>query len=73
MDRYVDDNTFNTNVEKFIEKNTTVNNELENINYWMKCNKLKLNLEKTKLVFFHIQIKIIILEITINKVGIDKT
>ena len=31
----------------------TVNNELKNIHEWFKANKLSLNADKTKYVFFH--------------------
>ena len=59
-------------VEKFIEKNTIINNEFEKINYQMKCNKLKLNLEKTKYtVFSYPNKKVEVPEITINNVKID--
>ena len=32
---------------------TETNNELENVNIWLKHNKLSLNAQKTKLMVFH--------------------
>ena len=32
---------------------TEINNELENVNVWLKQNKLSLNAQKTKLMVFH--------------------
>ena len=43
------------NLEDFNSQNTEadINAELENVNTWVKLNKLSLNAQKTKLVLFH--------------------
>ena len=33
--------------------NDTLNKELRKINTWLACNKLSLNIDKTKLMIFH--------------------
>ena len=52
---YADDMTIYFNLEDFdpvtIERD--INSELENINVWLKLNKLSLNVKKTKSVIFN--------------------
>ena len=52
---YADDITIYFNVEDFDQNctETETNNELENVNIWLKQNKLSLNAQKTKLMVFH--------------------
>ena len=52
---YADDTTIYFNLEDFGQNclETDINNELENVNLWLKLNKLYLNTQKTKLTVFH--------------------
>ena len=52
---YADDTTIYFNLEDFDQNctETEINNELENVNIWLKHNKLSLNAQKTKLIVFH--------------------
>ena len=52
---YADDTTIYFNLEDFDQNctETEINNELENVNFWLKHNKLSLNIQKTKLMVFH--------------------
>ena len=52
---YADDTTIYFNVEDFDTKNleAEINKELEQVNRWLKVNKLSLNVEKTKIMIFH--------------------
>ena len=52
---YADDTTIYFNLEDFDQNctETEINNELENVNIWLKHNKLSLNAQKTKLMVFH--------------------
>ena len=52
---YADDTTIYFNLEDFDQycTETEINNELENVNIWLKHNKLSLNAQKTKLMVFH--------------------
>ena len=52
---YADDTTIYFNLEDFDQNctGTEINNELENVNIWLKQNKLSLNARKTKLMVFH--------------------
>ena len=51
---YADDTTIYFNREDFDQNclETDINNELENVNLWLKLNKLYLNSQKTKLLVF---------------------
>ena len=51
---YADDTTLYFNLEDFPAQNRSmvINNELERVNTWLKLNKLTLNVEKTKVLFF---------------------
>ena len=52
---YADDITIYFNLEDFDQNctETEINNELENVNFWLKHNKLSLKAQKTKLMVFH--------------------
>ena len=52
---YADDTTIYFNLEEFdhLNKEGDINGELEKVNTWLKLNKLSLNAQKTKLMFFH--------------------
>ena len=70
---YADDTTLYFNVEDFNETNKVmaINNELEKVNIWLKLNKLTLNTEKTKCMFFHKRRKVNHMQFTINNKHID--
>lgn len=55
---YADDTSLTTSVELVFRQNpdgiqNCINAELENINIWLKLNKLSLNISKTKYMIFH--------------------
>ena len=52
---YTDNTTIYVNLEDFDQNctETEINNELENVNIWLKHNTLSLNAQKTKLMVFH--------------------
>ncbi len=56
---YADDTTLSGTLKMIIQSshtqnvNATINTELENINTWLKTNKLSLNVSKTKYMLFH--------------------
>ena len=52
---HADDTTIYFNLEDFDQNctETEINNELENVNIWLKHNNLSLNAQKTKLMIFH--------------------
>ena len=52
---YADDTTLYFNLEDFDCRNldNEFNSEIENINLWLKLNKLSLNADKTKYMIFH--------------------
>ena len=52
---YADDTTLYFNLEDFDCRNmdNEFNSEIENINLWLKLNKLSLNDDKTKYMIFH--------------------
>ena len=71
---YADDTTLYFNLEDFdkqyLERDIT--NELNQINVWLKMNKLSLNAEKTKLMVFHVkQRKVAPISIHINNTKIE--
>ena len=51
---YADDTTIYFNLEDFPAKNReiAINKELDKVNVWLKLNKLTINVEKTKCMFF---------------------
>ena len=52
---YADDTTiyFNLNGFPLINKDIEINNELEKVNTWLKLNKLAINVDESKCMFFH--------------------
>ena len=52
---YADDTTIYFNIEDFDANNleAEINKELEQVNTWLKVNKLSLNVGKTKIMIFH--------------------
>ena len=52
---YADDTTIYFNIEDFDTNNleAEINKELEQVNTWLKVNKLSLNVGKTKIMIFH--------------------
>ena len=52
---YADDTTLYFNLEDFAyqDREFHINNELEKVNIWLKLNKLTLNSDKTKCMYFH--------------------
>ena len=52
---YADDTTIYFNLEDFpaLNREQEINKELEKLNLWFKLNKLTLNVDKTKCMFFH--------------------
>ena len=52
---YADDTTIYFNIEDFNTNNleAEINKELEQVNTWLKVNKLSLNVGKTKIMIFH--------------------
>ena len=58
---YADDTTKYFNLEEFdhLNKEGDINGELENVNTWLKLNKLSLNVQITKLMVFHRKQKLI--------------
>ena len=70
---YADDTTIYFNLEDFDEyfRTQTINGELEKINIWLKLNKLTLNADKTKCMFFHKRREIMPLRLSINNKMID--
>ena len=70
---YADDTTIYFNLEDFKEndKSLAINNELNKINIWLKLNKLTLNAEKTKNMFFHKRRKVNPIPLSIDNNPID--
>ena len=71
---YADDTTIYFNIEEFDQYNLQqdITKELENITLWLKRNKLSLNVQKTKLMVFHIKQKQIKeLNVVINGITIE--
>ena len=52
---YADDTTIYFSLDKFPGENReiAVNSELEKVNTWLKLNKLSINVNKTKCMFFY--------------------
>jgi hypothetical protein len=76
---YADDTTLSGTLKIIIKKsqmksiNEIINNELSNINDWLKVNKLSLNIQKSKFILFHTaQRNIPQLEIKIDNVKIEQ-
>ena len=59
---YADDTTIYFSLNEFLRDNRkiAVNNELEKVNTWLKLNKLSINVNKTKCMFFSINVDILL-------------
>ena len=71
---YADDTTIYFNIEDFDTNNleAEINQELEQVNTWLKVNKLLLNARKTKIIIFHRKRKHIPeLKVLINSCNIE--
>ena len=70
---YADDTTISFNLEDFpvINKEESINNELEKLNIWLKLNKLTLNVAKTKSMIFRKRRHITPVNLSINGQPID--
>lgn len=70
---YADDTTLYFNLEDFPEqgRELDINNELNKVNNWLTLNKLTLNTDKTKTMFFHKRREIQTINFRINNNIID--
>ena len=59
---YADDITIYFSLDEFLRENReiAVNNEPEKVNTWLKLNKLSINVNKTKCMFFSINVDILL-------------
>ena len=59
---YADDTTIYFNLDEFPPENREIalNNELEKVNTWLKPNKLDINVDETKFMFFLINVDILV-------------
>ena len=70
---YADDTTIYFNLEDFpaLNREQEINKELEKLNTWFQLNKLTLNVEKTKCIFFHKRRAVPPINISMNNIPID--
>ena len=70
---YADDTTiyFNLNDFPVINREVEINSELEKVNTWLKLNKLAINVDKSKCMFFHKRRAITPLKFSMNSRTID--
>ena len=70
---YADDTTIYFNLEDFpaLNREQKINKELEKLNTWFHLNKLTLNVEKTKCMFFHKRQAVPPINISMNNIPID--
>ena len=70
---YADDTTIYFNLEDFplVNREIEINCELEMVNTWLKLNKLAINVDKTKCMFFHKRRSITPLQFSMNNRAID--
>ena len=70
---YADDTTIYFNLEDFpaLNREQEINKELEILNTWFQLNKLTLNVEKTKCMFFHKRRAVPPINISMNNMPID--
>ena len=70
---YADDTTIYFNLEDFpaLNREQKINKELEKLNTWFQLNKLTLNVEKTKCMFFHKRRAVPPINISMNNIPID--
>ena len=72
---YADDTTLSSNLNNMNIENASLllNTELKHVSDWLACNKLSLNIDKTKYMLFHRKRKNIINpSISINNVNIER-
>ena len=70
---YADDTTIYLNLDEFPRENReiAVNIELEKVNTWLKLNKLAINVNKTKCMFFNKCRRLTPLQFSMNNRSID--
>ena len=70
---YADDTTiyFNLNDFPLINREIEINSELEKVNTWLKLNKLRINVNKSKCMFFQKRRSITPLKFSMNNRAID--
>ena len=70
---YADDTTIYFNLENFpaLNREQEINKELEKLNIWFKLNKLTLNVDKTKCMFFHKRRAALSINLSMNNIPID--
>ena len=70
---YADDTTIYFNLDDFplVNREIDINCELEKVNTWLKLNKLAINVDKTKCMFFHKRRSITPLQFSMNNRAID--
>ena len=70
---YADDTTIYFNLEDFpaLNREQEINKELEKLNLWFKLNKLTLNVDKTKCMFFHKRRAVPFINLSMNNIPID--
>ncbi len=71
---YADDTTISFNLEAFpiLNRELSINNELDKVNTWLKVNKLTLNVEKTKCMQFHKRKDVTNINLSINNTSIEQ-
>ena len=70
---YADDTTIYFNLEDFpaLNREQEINKELEKLKLWFKLNKLTLNVDKTKCMFFHKRRAVPAINLSMNNIPID--
>ena len=70
---YADDTTIYFNLDDFplVNREIEINCELEKVNTWLKLNKLSINVDKTKCMFFHKRRSVTQLQFSMNNRAID--
>ena len=70
---YADDITIYFNLEDFpaLNREQEIKKELEKLNLWFKLNKLTLNVDKTKCMFFHKRRAVPSINLSMNNIPID--
>ena len=71
---YADDTTLYVNIEdyKTHSKEAALNKVTNKLNIWVRLNKLSLNVEKTKCIFFHKKRTPPVINFLINNRDIDR-
>ena len=71
---YTDDTTLYFSIEDFKtqSREEAINAEINNVNTWLRLNKLSLNVEKTKCMLFHERRTPPVINFLINNRHIDK-